>query len=139
MDEFENIKNKNNFSVPKDYFDYLPVEIMDKIHMESKQKTYFYFFKPSITIPSLAVLSAVIIFLVFFFNKDIPSNELVLSETEVRQIINNHELYNIDETSITEQYLSLNISNDNEMNISDEEIKSYLEENTDVTNIINEL
>ena len=54
----------------------------------------------------------------------------------------NPELYNIDEAAITEQFLSSTILNESlneETTISDEEIKSYLEENTDVNNIINEL
>ena len=70
------------------------------------------------------------------------SNEIVLSEIEMRQVIDNPELYNINETAITDQYLSLNISDESmnsETNVSDEEIKTYLEENSDVTNIINEL
>jgi len=139
---FSSINKENNFSVPQNYFDYLPEEIMDKIRLKSKEEKQFSFFKPSILIPSLAVLSGVILLLVFFFNNDIPSDEEMLSEIEVQQVIDNPGLYNIDETAITEEYLSLNIpteSMSSETNVSDEEIKSYLEEYTDVSNIINEL
>lgn len=138
---FSSINKENNFSVPHNYFDYLPEEIMDKIQLQSKRKKYFSLLKPSIAIPSLAGLSAVIIFLVFF-NKDIPTKETALSETEIQLIIENPELYNIDESAITEEYLSSNISVEsvnNGTSVSDEEIQSYLEEYTDVTNIINEL
>lgn len=139
---FSSINKENNFSVPQNYFDYLPEEIMDKIRLESKEKKRFSFCKPSIAIPSLAVLSGVIILLVFFFNKDIASNEAMLSETEVQHVIDNPGLYNIDESAITEHYMASYIANEYstvETTISDEEIKSYLEENADVTTIINQL
>lgn len=126
---------------------------MDRIHLESKQKNpslreelsgsrYFSFLKPSVAFPSLAVLTGIIILLFFFFYKDSSPDELVLSENDVQQIIDNPELYNIDETAITEEYLALNITDETEnaeTTVSIEEIKSYLEENADVTNIINEL
>jgi hypothetical protein len=58
----------------------------------------------------------------------------------VQQVVDDPELYNIDETAIAEQYLASNIPYETvneETTVSDEEIKSYLEENSDVTTIIN--
>ncbi len=136
MNQFENIKKENNFSVPKDYFEYLPVEIMERVQMGSKREKVS-IFKLSFAIPSLAVLCGIIILLIFFLK-----NEIILSENEIELIINNPELYNMDEYKITEEYLSMNISDEsltNNETISEEEIKSYLEDNTDVTTIINEL
>jgi len=148
MDQFDNEKNlssipkKNNFSVPQDYFDFLPEEIMGKIHSTSQQKEKFFLFKPIIAIPSFSVLSGIIILIFFIYHKEVvPCDEMILSENEMQQVIDNPELYNIDESSIAEQYFASNISFEpvtEESTVSDEEIKSYLEENNDLTNIINE-
>ena len=140
MDIEKDIKKQNNFSVPKDYFDHLPNEIMSRIQIESKEK--FFLLKPSFIIPSLAILSGIIILIVFFLKKDVTTDEIMLSDNEVEQIIDNPELYNIDDAAITEEYLSSNISDEllnTDAMVSDEDIKSYLEDNTDVNNIINEL
>ena len=141
MDIEKDIKKQNSFSVPKNYFEYLPGEIMDKIHAESKSHEKIFLLKPSFIIPSLAVLSGIIFLIVFFLKKDVSPAEIILSDNEVQQIIENPELYNIDDADITEEYLSLNVSDElpnTETIISDDEIKSYLEHNTDVNNIINE-
>jgi hypothetical protein len=79
--------------------------------------------------------------LIFFDNRYVPAtDEYILSETEIRQIIENPDLYNIDESIITEQYILANIEDEyvDETDISKEEIKNYLEENTDINNIINQ-
>ena len=136
----KDIKKENHFSAPKNYFDYLPEEIMNRIQIESKEK--FFLLKPSFIISSLAVLSGIIIFIVFFLKKDVATDEIILSDNEVEQIIDNPELYNIDDAAITEEYLSSNISDEllnTDAMVSDEDIKSYLEDNTDVNNNINEL
>lgn len=134
------ISKQNNFSVPQNYFDYLPDEIVEKIRLRSNQKEKFFLFKPIISIPSFAVLSCMVVLLFFFYHKNIvPSDEMILSENEVQQVIDNPELYDIDETSVAEQYLASNISYETaneEATISDEEIKTYLEENNDVTNLL---
>ena len=135
-------QGKNNFSVPKDYFEYLPEEIMNSIQAESKRKEKIFLLKPAFIIPSLAILSGIILLIVFFLKKDVSPAEIILTDNEVQQIIDNPELYNIDEADIAEKYLSINLSDDSlnvEATVSDDEIKSYLEDNTDVNNIINEL
>ena len=142
MDIDKDIKKKNNFTVPKDYFDSLPNEKVNRIQAESKSKEKSFLLKPSFIIPSLAVLSGIILLIVFFLKKDITPDEIILSDTEVQQIIDNPELYNIDNTAITEKYLSSNISDDSfntDATVSEDDIKSYLEDNTDVNNIINNL
>ena len=141
MDKLENINKENTFKTPKDYFDYLPSEIMDRIQKEPKQKEIF-IFKPAFAISSLAVISGIILLVVFLLKKGVPSEEMIFSENEVQYIIENPELYNIDDAAITEKYLSCIISDESlniEAAISDDEIKSFLEENADVNNIINEL
>ena len=133
------ISKRNNFSTPPDYFDTLPSEIMDRITSKPKQ---FIFLKPYFAIPSLTVLSAIIIVLVFYLKKDVvPSYDTELSDNDIEHIITNPELYNISESSITEQYLASVTEEYNTNNletISEEDIKSYLEENTNENNIINE-
>ncbi|MBI3503162.1 MAG: hypothetical protein HY063_15350 [Bacteroidetes bacterium] len=141
MSKLENIKKENHFKIPENYFDYLPEEIMDRIHSREKSKERFFLLKPSIIISSLAVLSGIILLTIFLLKKNISQNEIILSDNDVQQIIDTPELYNISESVITEQFLS-SVSEEalkEETNISNEEINSYLEENTDVNTIINEL
>lgn len=136
------LNQQNPFSVPESYFDYLPQDVMDRIIAKEKEKKIFFVFKPSVAIPSFTVLSGIIIMLFFFFNQKTPhADENIISENEIRQIIENHDLYNIDESIITEQYISSNIADEyvNKTGLSEEEIKNYLEENTDINNIINQL
>ena len=138
------IPKKNNFSVPTDYFEFLPEQIMNKVQKKKKKKKkeIYFLFRPVIAIPSLAVLSGIIVLLFFFYNKETNSaNNILLSENEVQNVINNPELYNIDEASITEEYLAANISSESvneESTTSEEEIKSYLEENSDVATMTKE-
>jgi hypothetical protein len=138
---FSSIPKSNNFSVPTDYFDFLPEEIMNRVHLRSQPKKVFFLLKPIIAIPSLAVLSGVIALFFFFHKEVVLADEVTLSENEIQQVIDNPELYNIDKASITEAYLASNISYEpvnEESTVSEEEIKSYLEDNNEVTNIINE-
>ena len=142
MDINQDIKKQNNFIVPKNYFDYLPEEVMDKIQAQSRKKEEKILLKPSFLLASLTLLSGFILLVIFFLKKEVGSNEIMLSDSEVQQIIDNPELYNIDDTDITEKYLFCNLSDESfnsETTVSDEDIKSYLEENTDVNNSINEL
>ena len=147
MDNKENIhegnslgKRQNNLSVPSDYFDHLPEQIMNRIQA-SEQKKQFFLLRPAFTIPSFTVLAGVILFLVLINKNNISSNDMLLSDNDTQHIIDNPELYNIDDAVITEQYLASNISDesiDEEAAASADEIKSYMEENPDLNNIINE-
>lgn len=134
------IRKQNNFSVPQNYFDYLPDEITGKIRIKSDQKEIFFLLNPIITIPSLAVLSCIIALFIFSHPKKVVSaDEMILSENEIQQVVSDPELYNIDDESIYEQYLASNISDESTIEattISDEEIKVYLEENNDVANLL---
>ena len=132
---------QNNFSVPKDYFEYLPSAIMEKIQSQPKRKQVF-ILQPVFSIFSSAVISGIILLVVFLFNKNISSEEVMLSDNEIQHILDNPELYNIDESAITDEFISSNSSAESltiESNPSDEEIKSYLEETTNVNTIINAL
>lgn len=142
MDLEKDIEKKNSFKVPENYFEYLPSEITDRIHTGTKTEKKIFFLNPSYLIPSLAVVLAAVLFIVFFSHRTTSSNDTLLSEKEVQQVLDNAELYNIDENVITDSYLSSNISDDSlntATSFSDEEIKSYLEEDANTNNVINEL
>jgi len=139
------INKENFFSTPKDYFDYLPQEISEKIHSSSRKKPSFVL-KPSVALASFTTLCAAVFFLLYYSQTSIISpQELSLSDNDIQLIIENPEKYNINETIITDQYLSLNIQDDEnanqltEINVSDDEIKNYIEDNTDINTIINNL
>ncbi len=139
MNKSDNLNKENNFSVPKDYFDHLPTQVTERIHSEKNKKETIFILKPSFLIPSLAVVVAVIL-LIFLFPKN-NSQEIILSDNEVQQIIDNADLYNIDENSIADKYISENIPDETSgmaNAISDDDAKKFLEENPDVNNIIND-
>ena len=149
MENNKNIKENNSlpplgqgqhFSVPTDYFDHLPEQIMNRIQ-GTEQKKQFFLLRPSFAIPSFAVLAGVIILLVFINKNNISANDMLLSDNDTQHIIDNPELYNIDDAVITDQYLASNISDESindEAAASADEIKSYMEENPELNNIINE-
>jgi hypothetical protein len=135
------IDKQNKFSVPADYFDGLPEKITNRIQSGSRQKLFF-FLQPAIAIPSLAILISIIALSVLLLNKNnaFPA-EILLSDNDVQHIVDNPELYNIDDAVITEQYIFSNISDESineESALPDDEVRSYLEENTNAQNIINE-
>lgn len=136
------INKQNPFSVPSNYFDELPSLVTDYIRSKEKQ---IFILNPAFAFSSLAVLSLMLLLAFFLFKKEVPSSaENELSEMDIEQILSNPELYNINETVITEQLLASSIalepvSEGAVETISDEEIKSYLEENTNDNTIINEL
>lgn len=128
---------QNNFSTPKDYFDQLPAAIMNRIH--SPKKNPVLGLKPVHALAALAI-SACIIAYTFIFKRSAVPSDIILSENEVEHVIANPELYNLDAATVTE-YLSLNLTDktlSGEYIISDEEIKTYLAENEEITHIINE-
>jgi len=129
---------QNSFSAPSDYFDTLPVEIMDKIHSSAKQKKAFSILNPSFAVTSLALLSGMIALLIFL-KTNASSSEIMLSENDIEHVVQNPESYNIDEDAIIEKYLSstIELTEDNPV-ISDDDIKNFLEESSDINNIINE-
>lgn len=131
---------KNGFSAPEAYFDCLPSEIMDKIHSNKIRKSKLFELKPAFAIGSLVIIAGIIT-LFLFTKKDTDFFETELTENELKYVVENAELYNIHEDDIIEKYLSSNVEyefTDEELVISDDEIKLFLEENADVTNIINE-
>ena len=141
MDKLENIKKENNFSVPKNYFEYLPSEITDRIHSKPRQGKIF-ILKPVVAFSSAAILIAAIVLYLFLHKTDNRPLEMILSENEIQDIIDNPESYNIDELAVTETILNSTISADSlsaSLNIPEDEIKSYLEETTNANNIINNL
>ena len=142
MSRIDDIPKENPFNVPKDYFDYLPAEITERVHSKREEKKGFSF-NLSIAVPSAAVVFGIVILIMFLFKDTVdPMEEIVLSENEVQDIIDNPESYNIDETAVTEQYLSMNLEDESiadTEDISEDEINSYLEQNADEENIINEL
>jgi len=136
------LSKENNFQVPAGYFDTFPEKIMDRALQQSGQKQPFFLLRPSFIIPSVALFTGLIIFFFITFHKNrIVPAEMLLSESEVRHIIENPGLYNIDEAVITEEYISTNIADElanYEPAISDDEVTIYLKENMDATAIINE-
>jgi hypothetical protein len=133
---------ENNFSVPSDYFDSLPEKIADRIHSGSKQKQPIFLLRPAFAVSSLGIFSIAIVFFVFFFNKhDVASDDMLLSDNEVQHIVDNPELYDIDDEVVTEQYIASDLSGESiteESDLPEDEVKSYLEENIETQNIINE-
>jgi hypothetical protein len=141
MDNLDNIKKQNHFSVPKDYFEYLPAEITERIQKEPKQKILF-IFKPAFAFSSLAVIIAGVVLFLFLHKTDSDQQDLVLSENDVQHIIDNPDLYNIDEEDVTDAIVSSNIPADSlntDAFATDDEIKNFLEENSNTNNIINNL
>lgn len=136
------INKQNPFSVPPNYFDELPSIVSD--HIRSKEKQIF-LLKPAFALSSLAVFSLMLLLAFFLFKKEVPASpENELSEVDIEYIISNPELYNINETVITEQLLASSttlepVSQTAVETISNEEIESFLEENTNDNTIINEL
>ena len=132
-------RGQNPFSVPADYFDALPEKIMNNIHSTSKKNRPFFLFKPAIALSSCAVLFSIISLLIFL-NKGIPSGEILLSDNDIQKIIDNPELYNLNDEAVTDQYISSDISDEaiTESDLPEEEVKSDLEENINLQNIINE-
>jgi hypothetical protein len=133
---------KNPFSTPANYFDDLPVNIMDRVQAGSKERKAFFSIKPALAIPSLAILAGAVVFLVFLFNKNnVSANEILLSENEVQHIVSDPESYYIDDASITEEYINDDSSDEllnEESALPEDQVKNYLEENTTTQTIINE-
>lgn len=128
----------SGFSTPPSYFDHLPSEIMNRIQ-SSKRKPSFSL-TPVHAIASLAI-SACIIALLFLFKQNAVPSDIELSDNEIEHVVENPDLYDLDVDAITEEYLSLNISEESiypEAGVSDDEIRTYLEESSETTNIINE-
>ncbi|MBI4931726.1 MAG: hypothetical protein HY841_13230 [Bacteroidetes bacterium] len=136
----KDIKKENNFKVPENYFDYLPQEIMERIHSTEVKQVFS--LNPALSFASLAILSAMA-FLLIYFSQNPPSsqNEYVLTQNDIQYIIDNSSLYNIDDNSITEEYLSTNSATalTIDENVSEDEIKTFLEENINTNTIINDL
>lgn len=128
----------SGFSTPPSYFDSLPAEITDRIQAEKNRKSQFFLLMPSFAIPSMAMVAGAII-LLLFLKKEITPLEIQLADNEIEHVVANPELYDIDEDAITEKYLSSNISLESlDEDASEDEIRSYLEDNSESTSIINE-
>jgi hypothetical protein len=141
MDVNKDIKKENSFRVPDNYFDYLPQEITGKIKSQTQSIPVFTL-RPAVSYLSLALLSFFVFLLINFYkHPSAEANATSLTENDIQQIIDNPSLYNIDENSAADEYLSSapDASTDMEEDFSDEEIKSFLEENNNATSIINEL
>lgn len=131
-------KGANGFSTPSSYFDDLPTEIMGRIHSSEKKPVFF--LKPAYSIATLSALTG-IVFLFFFLNQEPATYDVELSENDIAHLVEYPELYNIDEELITETYLSSNIEGEDTdagTDISEDDIRNYLEETSDVNTIINE-
>lgn len=131
----------NPFTVPKDYFEYLPAEINERIHSR-KSGMHSSLLKPAVAISSLALCVIVAAVVVYFLKGNVVvEEEFLLSENEIEFIISNPGLFNLDEKNITEQYISMNIEEDEydeQTALPEEEVTRYLEENLNTYNI-NEL
>lgn len=130
------IAQEPGFSTPPSYFDELPIVISDRIH--SREKKPFFVLKPSFAIGSLAVLSGLIVLFLFLKNDSLPL-ETELSENDIAHVVANPELYDIDEDVITEAYLSASFEPAaDEFAVPEDQIRNFLDESSDATNIINE-
>lgn len=130
---------QDHFSVPAGYFDALPQNISGRI--QSGRGTFF-LFRPSFAVPSLAFAVLLVVFIGYFLGKhEGQSEDMLLSENDIRNIVDNPELYNVNESAITDLYISSDIPEEEfseESDLPDDEVRSYLEENSNAQDIINE-
>jgi hypothetical protein len=133
----------NPFTVPNDYFEHLPAEINKRIHAR-KPKLDRFPFKLTVVVSSIVVCTIAVIIVVYSLknhNTMTEEEEFLLSDKEIELIISNPELFNIRKETIIEQYISMNIENDEDdeqIILPEEEISRYLEENLNIY-IIDEL
>jgi hypothetical protein len=137
------MSRKNNFSVPADYFERLPEKTMARIHaMEKEPKKYPSFLKPVVAISSLAVFCCLVYFILFFNKGQNDSGQLLLlSDNDILQVMDYPQLYDIDDACITEHYLSSSKQDEllnTELEVSEAEVRIYLEDNQDIKKIIND-
>lgn len=145
-DFLSSLNKENPFSVPKNYFEFLPQEIAEVCHkpkINTAQKIFF-LFQPKITYLFAAITVLLVVILLFINEGDISSSASELSTEEITYILQNPEQYNIEESLITDGLLACFESSSDEIiitefEISDEEAQSYLEKNSELNNIINEL
>ncbi|HEY4798338.1 MAG TPA: hypothetical protein VII99_04590 [Bacteroidia bacterium] len=133
------VRKENCFSVPDRYFDYLPQEISKKIRTEKSSSLVFRLRPASSFAYFVTLCGIVVVALIHSYRQgSISANNLALSESDIQRIIDHPDNYNINETEITERYLSLNIQDESmAAGIPDEEIKNYLEESSDENTISN--
>lgn len=133
-------KGANPFQVPDGYFDKLPHIITDRLHAK-RQDSEVFKLKPAISYFSLLTL-AIAAFLCLSLpmnNTSANVSSFSLNEADVRYILNHTELFGLDDFSVTEEYISLIDPSTDAFSLPEEQIKEYLEENTSIHSIINEL
>lgn len=134
------INKEEGFATPASYFDELPSEIMDRIHQGANDQKPAFNLKPVLAFSSLLILSGIVTLFLLFKNEHLPA-EPVLSEFEIEHVLENPDLYNISRDAVTEKYLSMNIPEGDiaeDIALPEEDIRSYLEEDPELTDIINE-
>lgn len=132
---------QNSFKVPNNYFDHLPADIMNTIHSSAKQQAGFTL-RPSLSFIALGILTCLVFMLIYFSQKETPLPvQFALTDTELQHVVDNPPLYNIDDNSITEEYLLICCEEPAALDedASEEEIQTYLEENIHTNNILTEL
>lgn len=135
-------EKSNPFVAPKDYFEFLPAQITEKIRGGSSEERPFAL-KPAWSFASLSIITAAAFALLYFSQPKAPVQQesYVLSENDIDYVIDNRGFYNIEEEDITDQYLSSSREETSLItaDISEDDISSYLEETTNATTIINGL
>lgn len=131
---------RNVFTTPVNYFDKLPLEVADKIHSERNDAGLYRSSVPKL-IGFATLIAIVIAGGVLLYN---GSNSKKISESVLTydDLINLEMVTEIDESMIFEAYTeSSNLSgNQNQQSVETTELEDYLiENNTDITLIINEL
>ncbi len=135
------IEKKTPFSVPADYFEHNPNVILDRISQGTIEKKQVFLFSPGLAIAASILLIAGLFWFYIFNANELDVQEFSLNDEEIQLIIDNPELYGINEFLVNEKYLSSVESYnplENLSTYSDDEVKSYLETNTDANYIIYE-
>lgn len=137
------LEKENPFAVPNDYFDELPLLIQGRIISEKQKPSVIEWLLANIFTPRLAYVSIVVIVLAIggslLWKNNISSTESTLVDASVNLVV--EEVQNIDESALTDELINSNVSLDVEdKGNNKEQIINYLmENNIEVSSIINEL
>jgi len=133
---------RNVFTAPVNYFDKLPLEIADKIHSGRNNTAGVFRLSMPRLIGFATIIAVAITGSVFLYT---ANNSKILSEPMLsyNDLLNSELVSDLDETMLFEAYSESNDLSDNQ-NVQAQseitELEDYLiENNTDITLIINEL